>query len=151
MTTSSRTSITISGRKNGSNSAAWQRLSEIEKKARGVLGVSRLKAHVGRLDLNSKGLFCFGSVTLLTHHTSTSVKLDKDRIERWTGTTGGLSWMLSWLTFVLSRCVLDSTDFYSVHLCYISHWLTRKQHGENNKPGRQYLICVIHIVKKKER
>lgn len=61
--------------KNGPNLAAWQQLSEIEKKARGVLGVFKLKAHVGRLNLNSKVLFCFGSVALLTHHTSTSVKL----------------------------------------------------------------------------
>lgn len=57
------------------NSAAWQQLSESEKKARGVLGASRLKAHVGHLDPNSKVLFCFASVAPLTHNTSTSVKL----------------------------------------------------------------------------
>lgn len=50
-----------------------QQLSESEKKARGVLGVSRLKAHVGRLDLDSKVLFCFGSVAIDT----SSINLSK--------------------------------------------------------------------------
>lgn len=49
MTTSTWTSIAIWGgpKTKQSNFAAWEQSSEPEKKACGVLGVSRLKAHAG--------------------------------------------------------------------------------------------------------
>lgn len=53
MTTSTWTSIAICGgggtqnKTKQSNFAAWEQSSEPEKKACGVLGVSRLKAHAG--------------------------------------------------------------------------------------------------------
>lgn len=71
MSTTIWTPITILGGKISLIFAAWQQLSEIAKKVCGVLGVSRLKAHAGRWDFNSKVSLCFGSVALLTRHTST--------------------------------------------------------------------------------
>lgn len=88
MTTSTGTFQGEKKQKTSSNFSAWQQLTGIEKKARGVLGVSRLKAHVGRLDLDS-GFVLFwlsGSIDTSYINLSNTIKnpnreLDGD--DRW--------------------------------------------------------------------
>lgn len=102
-----------------SNFAAWEQSSEPEKKACGVLGVSRLKAHAGWSKLLVFILFWLSS-SFDTSYINLS-KTIKNEIMRLMGTNGGLSWIVSWLVaFVFYHCRLDWVLFRSRALQLIS-------------------------------
>lgn len=93
------------------------------KRSWGMLGMSRLKAHVGCLALNSQLLFCFGSLVLLTHHTSHWVALQKVEFKR--GQLGHMIYerqaSLS-LTSHISGTSASFTSVSSAHqICFLPH------------------------------
>lgn len=75
-----------------------------------MLGESRLKAHVGRLALASKVLFCFGLVAVLTHHLSIR------HVSDWADPNTLPTRNTTTVAFVFNRRVLDLTDFIQLWL-----------------------------------
>lgn len=142
MTTSTTSSIPIYGKQTGSNSAAWRRLSGTERKARGVLGVSRLKAHVGRSDLSSEVLFCFGFIDT----SFIAVGKKKNQIKRWWAE------LRSFLTHNDSSFFSQSLSVWlcSVHICHVSDRLIiRRRDLQNRRMIFNFLWLIFYLYFKK--